>query len=108
MKGEVMNEREVMALIDELMKKVEDLQTLLAEVTPFIVAYKYCLESFEGVLEDFEHESELLEQDLKSGESGFAISHKCFENRTKKKLISEVICFMTQAIDDAREGVKNE
>lgn len=66
-------------------------------------AYSDSLDAFQSVLDDLIHEGELLEADLKDGITGFGMTRHCFEVRVKKKLMSEVICFMTQALERGEE-----
>lgn len=104
MKGDRMNEAELIKYIEELTGRYEGVKNTLDEVTPFVVAFKYCLESLESRLEELEHESELLDQDLSDGVNGYGITRKCFEVKTKKKLLSEILCFMCESIDLAKAG----
>ena len=76
----------------------------IEEAEAIVKAFKYSLEALDERLEDYEHEQELLEQDMKEGVRGVGITRHCVELSTKKKLISEVLCFMTQAIEDAKKG----
>ena len=99
-----MNERELLDLINELSEKNKELVSTISEMSPYVVAFKYCLESLNSRLEELEHESELLDQDLRDGVNGYGITRKCFEVKTKKKLLSEVLCFMCESIDEAKAG----
>lgn len=76
----------------------------IEEAEAIVKAFKYSLEALDERLEDYEHEQELLEQDMKEGVRGVGVMRHCVELSTKKKLISEVLCFMTQAIEDAKKG----
>ena len=76
----------------------------IEEAEAIVKAFKYSLEALDERLEDYEHEQELLEQDMKEGVRGVGATRHCVELSTKKKLISEVLCFMTQAIEDAKKG----
>ena len=75
----------------------------LKELVPYYIAFCNCLESFVSRLDELENESESLEQDLKDGVRGYGMNRKCFEVRTKKKLLSEVVCFMNQTLEEAKE-----
>lgn len=98
-----MNE-EYLELISELSKKIDELKAIASEMTPYVVAFKYCLESLNNRLSDLEHESERLNEDLKSGINGYGMTRKCFEVRVKKELIDEILCFMCESIDMAKAG----
>lgn len=74
------------------------------EAQVIIKAFKSSLESINERLEELEQESEILELDLQDGERGVGITRKCFEVRVKKKLLRDILCFMTQALEDAKEG----
>ena len=76
----------------------------IEEAEAIVKAFKYSLEALDERLEDYEHEQELLEQDMKEGVRGFGVTRHYVELSAKKKLISEVLCFMTQAIEDAKKG----
>jgi len=99
-----MNEEELLKYIEELSGRYENARATLDEVTPFVVAFKYCLTSLESMLDDLKHESELLDQDLRDGVNGYGISRKCAEVRIKKKFLSELLCFMCESIDLAKAG----
>ena len=104
MKGDRMNEAELIKYIEELTDRYDGVKNTLDEVTPFVVAFKYCLTSLESMLDDLKHESELLDQDLRDGVNGYGISRKCAEVRIKKKFLSELLCFMCESIDEAKRG----
>lgn len=104
MKGESMDEEKAIKLIEELLKKVEEQKDLISELAPFIVAYKYCLESFESERERLEHEIELMELDLKEGERGYGLQRKYFQAGQRRKFLSEILCFMCETIDQAKKG----
>ena len=90
--------------MDDIKQTMKELRETIDEALFYVKAYKYCLESFNGVLEDYNHEIELLEMDLKDGDKSYGAFRKSFELSTKRKLISEVICFMTNALEDAKSG----
>ena len=104
MKGENMDEEKALNLIEELLKKVEEQKDLISELTPFIVAYKYCLESFESERKKLEHDIELMELDLKDGERGYGLQRKYFQAGQRSKFLSETLCFMCETIDEAKKG----
>lgn len=97
-------DEEKIKLIDELMEKVKEQSGLISELTPFIVAYKYCLESFESERERLEHDIELMELDLKEGERGYGLQRKYFQAGQRSKFLSETLCFMCETIDQAKKG----
>lgn len=99
-----MDEEELLKYIEELSGRYENARATLDEVTPFVVAFKYCLESFESRLEELKKETELLEADLRDGVNGYGMTRKCYEVRVKKKLLSEILCFMCESIDMAKAG----
>ena len=99
-----MDEEKALNLIEELLKKVEEQQDLISELTPFIVAYKYCLECFEKEIEELDHSIELMELDLKEGERGYGLQRKYFQAGQRRKFLSEVLCFMCESIDMAKAG----
>lgn len=74
------------------------------EAQVIIKAFKSSLESINGRLKELEHESELLELDLQDGVKGYGMQRKCFEVRVKKELLRDILCFMTQALEEAKEG----
>ena len=88
----------------ELIETLDEAITKLKELAPYYVAFGNCMESFVSRLEELENESELLDQDLKEGVRGYGINRKCFEVRTKKKLLSEVVCFMSESLEEAKKG----
>ena len=103
MKGDNMDEERI-KLINELMEKVKEQSGLISELAPFIVAYKYCLECFEKEIEELDHSIELMELDLKEGERGYGLQRKYFQAGQRRKLLSEVLCFMFNSIERAKAG----
>ena len=97
-------DEEKIKLIDELMEKVKEQSGLISELTPFIVAYKYCLESFESERERLEHDIELMELDLKEGERGYGLQRKYFQAGQRSEFLSETLCFMCETIEQAKKG----
>ena len=67
-------------------------------------AYERSLKAFNGRLEELEHETELLNADLKDGVTGYGMQRKCFEVRIKKGLLRDIICFMEQAMIEERSA----
>ena len=90
--------------INEALGYIAELRKTVQEATPIIMAYKYSLESFSNVLEDIRHDIDLLDEDIKSGVRGYGVSKNKIVLETKAKLMSEVICFMTTALEDAKKG----
>lgn len=93
---------EYLDLINELSKKIDELKSLASEMSPYVVAFRYSLECLNNKLTDLEHESEKLNEELKSGINGYGMTRKCFEVRVKKELIDEILCFMCDSIDEAK------
>ena len=77
----------------------------MTEIEMKAKAYEQALRTFESVLDDLIHEGENLEADLADGISGVGMNRKCFENRTKKKLMREVICYMNESLEEVRTDV---
>ena len=92
-----MNDAELIETLDEAIEK-------LKKLVPYYIAFCNCLESFAIRLDELENESESLEQDLREGVRGYGMNRKCFEVRTKKKLLSEVVCFMSESLEEAKKG----
>lgn len=78
----------------------------MTEIEMKAKAYEQTLRTFESVLDDLIHEGEMLEEDLADGFSGVGMTRKCFENRTKKKLMREVICYMNESLEEASAGAR--
>lgn len=76
----------------------------LEEAVNIAKAFEESMKAFNARLEELEHETELLEADLQDGIRGYGMNRKCFEVRVKKELLRDVICFMTQALEEAKEG----
>lgn len=80
----------------------------MTEIEKKAKAYEQALGVFESVLDDLIHEGEMLEEDLADGFSGVGMTRKCFENRTKKKLMREVICYMNESLEEARADARDK
>lgn len=89
---------------EELMQVCDKQADLIEKLGAYAKAYTDICEGLQARYEELEHETELLEADLQDGERGVGITRKCFEVRVKKELLRDVICFMTQALEEAKEG----
>ena len=89
---------------EELMQVCDKQADLIEKLGAYTKAYTDICEALQGRLDELEHETELLEADLQDGVRGYGMNRKCFEVRVKKELLRDIICFMTQALEDAKEG----
>ncbi len=92
----------------ELMQVCEKQANLIDKLGVHTKAYEESLKAFNARLEELEHETELLNADLEDRVKGVGMTRKCFEVRTKKELLRDVICFMEQAITEGSEEKPNE
>lgn len=83
---------------------LDSLNASLEEAVNISTAFAESMKAFNARLEELEHETELLEADLQDGVRGYGMNRKCFEVRVKKELLRDILCFMTQAIEEAKEG----
>ena len=90
----------------ELMQVCEKQANLIEKLGAHTKAYTDICEALQGRLEELEHETENLEADLQDGVRGYGMNRKCFEVRVKKELLRDIICFVTQALEEAKEGGK--
>lgn len=95
--AEYCNDRNIEMVAREWLDSLND---SLEKAVNIAKAYEESLKAFNARLEELEHETELLNADLKDGVKGIGMTKKCFEVRTKKKLLRDIICFMEQAIND--------
>lgn len=89
---------------EDLMQVCDKQADLIEKLGAYTKAYTDICEALQGRLEELEHETELLEADMAEGVRGYAVTRKCFEVRVKKELLRDIICFMTQALEEAKEG----
>lgn len=88
----------------EMMQVCEKQANLIEKLGAYPKAYTDICEALQGRFEELEHETETLEADLQDGVRGYGMNRKCFEVRVKKELLRDIICFMTQALEEAKEG----
>jgi len=65
--------------------------------------YHEVMQTFQEIIDDFYHDLENIEQDMKDGEKGIGIQLKQREVGTKIKILREAICYMESAEETAKD-----